>query len=127
MARKKLKKKSRKLFAAGEPTLTLKSSVLECISGELAGATFVLTPGSEVIIGRSAAKSNIVISEDKKISRQHCVVKYTGIKISVKDTSSNGIKIDNGSRIAPETEITVNDGSVIWLSEKTGFLVRYNV
>ena len=93
--------------------------VLIAESGEYAGAEFELSDGETLVLGRDPAMCSIVL-EDRNISRQHCSIRYSAAegKYYVTDLSSNGTFLEDGIRLQPQTEIAVERGEKVVLSNQ---------
>ena len=57
------------------PTISVLTGTIECISGDYEGARISIVPGEELIIGRSVKTSQIIL-QDKDISRTHCSIRF---------------------------------------------------
>jgi hypothetical protein len=92
------------------------------MSGMYAGVEFPIESGEEIVIGRDAALSHIVVNIDaEKVSRQHVgisVDESTGM-YTVVDYSSNGTYENNGNRLASNTPVGLEPGSLIYLAKPT--------
>jgi len=91
------------------------------LSGMYAGQTFPMAPNDELIIGRDAVVSNVIVDQNAdKVSRKHCGVSFDPARnsYSVIDYSSNGTYIDGGSRLAANVPTTVQRGVVINLGNR---------
>ena len=78
----------------------------------------------DIIIGRSAEHSNIIIN-DPNISRTHCTVRFDK-KVGcffIKDTSSNGTFSASGQRYASGTYSAVATDDKFYLSS-VDFMIR---
>lgn len=77
----------------------------------------------EFFIGRSAEKSDGVISYNNAIGRRHCKILHRDGRYAIVDLeSSNGTYV-NGTRIAPNTIVPVNNGDKIRLAN-SDFVVK---
>ena len=76
-----------------------RSPYLLVLSGSFKGNKWTISSSGEIVIGRSAQHSNIVM-DDPRISRRHCVIRFDSRKgcFYIKDTSSNGTFRQNGER-----------------------------
>lgn len=87
------------------------------LSGMYKGSSFPLEADREVIIGRDASVSGIVISSGgEKVSRRHCSVRFNSRSGSyeVVDFSSNGVFV-NGKRLPANVTVTLQRGTQIAL------------
>lgn len=77
---------------------TSRVAFLEVIEGEGKGSRWMLPPDTEVILGRSLTFSNIVLSENYLISKEHCKVIYKQASnlFLISDISRNGTFTENG-------------------------------
>ena len=58
------------------PTVSVLCGTVECIGGDYIGARITVSPGEELIIGRNAQTSQIVLP-DIDISRTHCSIRFS--------------------------------------------------
>ena len=93
-------------------------STLRCFGGEFAGASFDLSDGKELVIGRDPGRSSIVLSEGT-VSRTHCIVRYSAADgcALVKDLSSNGTALLDGTPVPKDRFIKVAGGNGIKLGQ----------
>lgn len=106
---KKAEQSAKRIAAVPGP-----GSTLRCFGGEYAGASFDLSDGKEIVIGRDPGRCNIVLG-GAKVSRAHCVVRYSakdGCGM-VKDISENGISFLDGRRIPKNQYVKVSSGDGI--------------
>lgn len=100
------------------------TGILKCVQGDIEGAEIVMDNANDtVIIGRDPSMANIV-SSDKKISKQHCIVRFDSNNkcFYVTDCkSTNGTKLDNGSKLIGGVETKISGSERIMLSENTVF------
>ena len=89
------------------PILIIKSGPHKNKKWKLPNDTFV-------IVGRDIQMSNIVVSNDSRISKQHMVVQYDYSRncFVIIDVSTNGVYI-NGARIKKHTSFEVASGTQI--------------
>lgn len=85
------------------------------ISGPFAGRKFGIQ--ERAIIGRDKAKCNVVFPIDQPgVSGLHCEVKVSGGVITLKDFgSSYGTFLSNGTKIAPNTPVVLQNGARFWV------------
>lgn len=99
---------------------------LKGLKGSCAGYTFDLTSGEEIIIGKDAKVSSVVIDTAyKEISRKHVGVCYDVIRdqYRVVDYSSNGTWA-NGSKMVPGQAVYLPHGTELKLAnDKNVFLL----
>ncbi len=97
---------------------------LRCLSGELEGASIILADGRDIVIGRQADKSNIVLSSSR-VSRTHCSVSYDSAtdQFYITDLSSNGTKLMNGSNLLKNVKTPIANNTEFELTDKSRFIV----
>lgn len=101
-----------------DPTLLGATGSLIGVVGSCAGYNFDLNSGEEIIIGKDAKVSMVVIDPAyKEISRKHVGVCYDIIndRYRVKDYSSNGTWA-NGSKLIPGQEVYLPHGTELKLA-----------
>lgn len=101
-----------------------KQGLLRCTAGETAGASIIMNNGDTVILGRDPQAANVVLRQDKKVSRRHCAVTFRNGQFYVTDFSSNGTKLANGQRLESNVETLLGGQGEIHLSEQTTFTVK---
>lgn len=103
-----------------KPSNTDRSLSLYCSQGEYAGISFPVTPDEPISIGKNPEQSNIVLS-DGGVSRLHCTITYSGSEDQyiVTDHSSNGVYLENGSRLVKETPTRLACNSSIFFGKET--------
>jgi uncharacterized membrane protein YhaH (DUF805 family) len=91
------------------------------LSGIYSNITFPIEGYEEIVIGRDAAFSHIVLNRNaEKISRKHVSIGYDpneGMYV-VTDLSSNGTYLNDGTRLSPGTAINLAPGSIIYLAKQ---------
>jgi uncharacterized membrane protein YhaH (DUF805 family) len=91
------------------------------LSGMYANVNFPIENYEEIVIGRDAALSHVVIDTNaEKISRKHVSIGYDPNErmYIVTDYSSNGTYLNNGTRLTPNTAVKLTPGSVIYLAKQ---------
>ncbi|MCF2683524.1 FHA domain-containing protein [Faecalicatena contorta] len=90
-----------------------------CRQGEYAGVAFPLKAGDTISIGKNPEISNIVLS-DPGISRLHCTITYSESNDNyiVTDHSSNGVYLENGSRLTKEAPTPLPCNSSIFFGKE---------
>lgn len=91
------------------------------MSGMYAGQEIPIVANDEVIIGRDAAVSNIIIDQNaEKVSRKHCGIRFDAVRgaYSVTDYSSNGTTIEGGSKMITNLPQSCPRGTVIALGSR---------
>lgn len=88
-----------------EPKEKKNQPFLEIVSGSYQGVRWNLPAGTIIRIGRSVKVSNIVISGEKAISKEHCRLCYDEGKneFLLIDVSKNGVYVQN-QRLVPNQE-----------------------
>ena len=83
--------------------------VLRCDHGALAGQSYPFK--KSIVIGRDPQKCDVVFQKDiPNVSRVHCILRFNGETVTVRDeNSSSGTYID-GKRIEPGTDIVFHRG-----------------
>lgn len=89
-----------------------------CKQGEYAGTTFPLKAGETISIGKNPELSNIILS-DAGVSRLHCTITYseTSGNYVITDYSSNGVYLENGSRLTKEVATQIPCNSSIFFGK----------
>lgn len=88
------------------------------VKGSCAGYRFDINSGDEIVIGKDATVSNVVIDPSyKEVSRKHVSIIYDGIRdqYRVVDFSSNGTWA-NGSKLIIGQEVYLSHGSELKLA-----------
>jgi len=91
------------------------------ISGMYKGFSFPIASDEELILGRDAMLSHIVITENaEKISRKHLTVSFDSYDnvYMVTDHSSNGTYLADGTRLVANIPVKLQRGTVIYLAKK---------
>lgn len=101
-----------------------KDGLLRCVSGEAAGTSIVMKNGDTIVLGRDPQISNVILREDKNISRRHCSISYRNGTFYIVDYSSNGTRLANGSRLQTNVETSLGNHASIKLSANTEFTVQ---
>lgn len=83
--------------------------VVEVRAGPDAGRSFVIEPGSEVIVGRSAP-AQLVLAGDSTVSRRHFALVHDGRECRIRDLGSSHGTTVNGARIE---SVVVTPGDVV--------------
>lgn len=88
------------------------------LKGSCAGYSFDLNPGEEIVIGKDAKLSSVVIDPAyKEVSRKHVGITYEVLSNAyrVVDYSSNGTKA-NGNRLTKDSPTVLPKGTIIELA-----------
>ncbi len=91
------------------------------LNGMYANQDFNLADDDELIIGRDAQFSNIILDQNAdKVSRKHCGIVYDAARACyrVTDYSTNGTFIDGGSRLVANVPTTLQKGTIIALGSR---------
>ena len=91
------------------------------VSGMYKGVAFPLDNDEELILGRDALLSHIVITENaEKISRKHLTVSFDDYDnvYTVTDHSSNGTYLADGTRLVANIPVRLQRGTVVYLAKK---------
>ena len=91
------------------------------LSGMYAGQDIPMAPNDDLVIGRDASFSNIIIDQNAdKVSRKHCIVRYDSGRNTyiVTDHSTNGTFIDGGNRLLANMPTPLTRGTVIALGSR---------
>ncbi|MBR2766232.1 MAG: DUF4234 domain-containing protein, partial [Blautia sp.] len=108
-------------------TVGLKQGTIECISGQYKGANILVPPGDELVIGRNAMVSQLVLA-DGDISRKHCTIVFKAAPDNayyVTDHSSWGTFLNGNMRLKKDQETYCPVGSKLTLaSGNNQFLLK---
>lgn len=74
-------------------------------------------------IGRSAQSCQYVIAGDTNISRIHCYIRFTGNKIYLIDSSSNGTFMENGMRLQKNKAYAIEPGTKFYVATRNHMLI----
>lgn len=90
-----------------------------CFCGMLEGARIPVRDGDEILVGRDAQVSHLIL-EGEGVSRRHCRIRYDGSQEAyfVTDYSMNGTFLSEGDRLPTNQEIRLSRGSVIFLGNR---------
>jgi hypothetical protein len=94
------------------------SGSIDGVTGAYAGYNFILNPGEEIIIGKDAKVSGVVIDTSfREISRKHVGIIYDAARDAyrVTDYSSNGTWA-NGLKLQPGVETIQKRGTILKLA-----------
>ena len=90
-------------------------------AGMYKSAIFAIRSGEEMVIGRDAALSHIIVDMGaEKVSRKHCSVMYDGQskRYFVTDFSSNGTYQESGARLSKNVATPLLRGTVLYIGNK---------
>lgn len=91
---------------------------IQCVEGEYEGAVLPIGDGERVLIGRSAADCNLILS-DPSVSRVHCYVTYfpdRGV-YGVTDVSKHGVYDSHGKMIEKNQMVYMASGDEIRIGQ----------
>jgi predicted component of type VI protein secretion system len=80
--------------------------------------------GGEMVIGRGQGADWVVSDPSCTLSRKHCLVALAGGAVTIRDDSTNGVALPDGTRPPPKTAVPVEAGGTIALG---AFLIRVEV
>lgn len=103
-----------------------KTIALQIHSGPMAGTSFKKTPGQSAVIGRDPARCDIVLSQYKNVSGVHCQIRCYEDRITITDMNSTNGTFVNGSRVMPNSPVSVRDGSTVCLAN-ANCTIRVNI
>lgn len=101
-----------------------RQGLLRCMTGEIAGASIIMNNGDSLVLGRDPQSANVVLREDKKVSRRHCAVTYRNGTFYITDFSSNGTRLANGLKLETGKETNIGSQAEFRVSEQTSFTVQ---
>ncbi len=108
----------------------VRNGVVVGVSGTYANATFDLTDGAELILGRDPQAANIVLSQtDADVSRKHASIRFDARtnQYAVTDlNSSTGTYLENGTQIPKGQTQYVARGSVVYFGSTKKNAFRLN-
>lgn len=105
-------------------TVSESQGLLRCVKGECYGASIIMNSGDTILLGRDPAASNLILKEDRKISRRHCAVSFRNGEFYVTDYSSNGTALGSGRGLEKNREVYIGHNEDIYLSQDTVFRVQ---
>ena len=87
--------------------------------GKLLGSIIRIREGKEIVVGRDATRSDVVVGA-KTISRVHCKVIYHKLsgKYTVIDCSKNGVYLSDGTRLPLDEEVELEQGEELLLDDE---------
>jgi hypothetical protein len=91
------------------------------VTGEYKDARFKLKPGEEVVFGRDTELCSVVLSNRSGlVSRRHCGIRYdkSANVYYVRDYSTNGTFLRDGSRLNVSQDNVLRGGSVIYIGNR---------
>lgn len=97
----------------------LSTGIIRGLRGDYAGREIPIRPGHKIRIGRSHGDNDLVVSSIKA-SRRHCIVTYSEDQKGyfVKDLSSNGVYLAQGTRLPKNVDVPLPAGTVIFLGNE---------
>ena len=72
--------------------------------------------GAVLVIGRSAARSNLPLAQYEKVSSAHCRVEIGNRCLRVTDLNSTNGTYANGERISPNQPVILREGDTLMLA-----------
>jgi predicted component of type VI protein secretion system len=77
--------------------------------------------GGELSIGREPGQGWVISDDDRSVSRSHCIIALSNGRLTVRDTSSNGVFVGSGrDRLPPGEAAPVEPGDTLRLG---GFMI----
>lgn len=77
--------------------------------------------GGELVIGREPGRGWTIPDDDRAVSRSHCVIALNNGRVTVRDTSSNGVFVGQGrDRLPPGEAAVIEPGDTLRLG---GFMI----
>lgn len=89
--------------------------ILRVETGQHQGLTFSTNQAGSYQLGRSA-EADIVLNEDKYVSRKHCLIEVAAQEVTIRDVGSSGGTFVNARRIS---EAQLSDGDMILVGQTT--------
>lgn len=117
----------RDITQSDQPPVRVKprTGKLNVYYGNLLAASFDLMDGADYVVGRSNQTCNILVKNDKRVSRSHCRIRYSAQKgtVTVTDISSYGTFLIEGGKYLPKnTPIEFGTDITLQLSSSDVFL-----
>lgn len=99
---------------------------VNCVSGAFKGGSVMFYPGQRVSVGRKGY-SDLAVSEEKFISKQHCIVEFdmNSKCFLVSDISLNGTYMQNGVRLNNGKRTVLPVGSIVFLARQD-IIIQFN-
>jgi len=116
--RKKKKSKEKNITDTKEE----RNYILVGTSGYYKDNQIPININEQVIIGGAVEEANIIINDNQKVSRVHCIIKNENGNLTITDKSTNGTFV-NKNKI--DTNIDLNIGDIIWIVDsKNEFKIK---
>lgn len=99
--------------------------IIHWTNGEYAGASFPITPGETLRIGRDPATCSILLSNDGQVSRDHMHMRYDASRnlYQLTDTSSNGTWV-NHTRLERGMAAYLPKGTTVSFGSDESFILN---
>ncbi len=108
---------------APQPDRFAKLPYVAAIVGNSLYSKVMLNTNTLVKIGRNAATCQCVIKDDTNVSREHCVLRFDGRNIYIKDTSVNGTFLASGVRLPKDKETIIQPGTRFYLATPNHLMI----
>lgn len=92
------------------------NSVLHIVAINAIEQLELVVDKDEYVIGRNASIVDGVVSFNKAISRQHCMIRQNNGQFTISDLKSAGGTFVNGQRIAPNQQHPIQNGDIVRLA-----------
>lgn len=102
-----------------QPVQQPAQGALLCLrSGPLAGRVYPVPMGAVLVIGRSAARSNLALPQYEKVSGAHCRVEIGNRCLRVTDLNSTNGTFANGAPVNPNQPVILREGDMLMLGNE---------
>ena len=106
-----------------QPDRFAKLPYVAAIVGSSLYSKVMLNTNGIVRVGRNAATCQCVIKDDTNVSREHCVLRFDGRNIYIKDTSVNGTFLASGVRLPKDKETIIQPGTRFYLATPNHLMI----
>ena len=104
---------------AQQPAQPRGNGALLCLrSGPMAGRIYPYPVGTVLVIGRSAARSNLALAQYEKVSSAHCRVEIGNRCLRVTDLNSTNGTFANGAPVQPNQPVILREGDMLMLGNE---------
>ena len=104
---------------AQQPAQPRGNGALLCLrSGPMAGRIYPYPVGTVLVIGRSAARSNLALAQYEKVSSAHCRVEIGNRCLRVTDLNSTNGTFANGAPVKPNQPVILREGDMLMLGNE---------
>lgn len=104
---------------AQQPAQPRGNGALLCLrSGPMAGRIYPYPVGTVLVIGRSAARSNLALPQYEKVSSAHCRVEIGNRCLRVTDLNSTNGTFANGAPVKPSQPVILREGDMLMLGNE---------